>query len=92
MADIKVGQELRGALIVYDGEKNSVTVITYTAGRINNVTDFGAFVDIGVGKDALLHTSCMKGKKDSLSVTNQIFVKVISVNIALQRISLELID
>jgi uncharacterized protein len=65
--------------------------LRYWLGRINNVTDFGAFVDIGVGKDALLHSSRMKGKKESLSVTNQIYVKVLSIDVSQQRISLELI-
>lgn len=48
-------------------------------------------MDIGVGKDALLHSSRMKGKKESLSVTNQIHVKVLSIDMSQQRIALELI-
>jgi len=30
---------------------------TQVTGKVTNVTHFGAFVDIGVGKDALLHVS-----------------------------------
>ncbi len=29
-------------------------------GCVRNVTNFGAFVDIGVGKDALMHVSAMR--------------------------------
>ncbi|XP_057381322.1 S1 RNA-binding domain-containing protein 1-like [Daphnia carinata] len=71
IADLKIGQELRG--------------------RISNITDFGAFVDIGVGKDALVHTSRMRGKKEILSVTNQVSVRVINIDMSLERISLEII-
>lgn len=33
-------------------------------GKVNNVTHFGAFVDIGVGKNALVHVSKMHVKDD----------------------------
>lgn len=29
-------------------------------GRVKNVTHFGCFVDIGMGKDALIHSSKLK--------------------------------
>ena len=32
------------------------------SGRVNNVTHFGAFVDIGIGINGLVHSSKMKGK------------------------------
>lgn len=72
--------------------KNKTNICYLTRiGRISNITDFGAFVDIGVGKDALVHTSRMRGKKEILSVTNQVSVRVVNIDMSLERISLEII-
>lgn len=60
------------------------------AGRITNVTDFGAFLDIGVGKDALLHKSGMRGQSENMIVTKQVSVRVTAIDKSLQRISVEL--
>ena len=65
----------------------------YFPGQINNVTDFGAFVDIGIGKAALLHVSALKGIPfNSLSVGTSILVKILDVNVAQQRVRLELVN
>jgi len=62
----------------------SVNVGMTVTGRISNTTHFGAFVDIGVGRDALLHTSRMgptqmNGKRP-LSLGDRIEVSVISID------------
>lgn len=35
---------------------------TKLTGQVVNVVGFGAFVDVGVGSDGLIHTSKMRGK------------------------------
>lgn len=65
-------------------------------GTVTNVTNFGAFVDIGVHLDGLLHISQMSNKyvlnpHDIVSVGDNIKVKVVSMNKDLKRISLALV-
>ncbi|MFA6321387.1 MAG: Tex family protein [Candidatus Omnitrophota bacterium] len=64
-------------------------------GIVTNVTNFGAFVDIGVHQDGLMHISNMSDRfvKDPhtvVAVGNKIKVKIISVDKALGRIGLEM--
>lgn len=53
-------------------------------GRVSNTTHFGAFVDIGVGRDALLHSSQMRptqmNRKGTLLLGDRVEASVISVN------------
>lgn len=53
------------------------------------MTDFGAFVDIGVHKNGLLHKSKMRGHK--LTVSTQLEVKITELDLSRGRISLELV-
>lgn len=46
-------------------------------GQVVNVVGFGAFVDIGVGNDGLIHISKMKGKQ--VVRGNKVEVAVLSV-------------
>ena len=62
-------------------------------GTIRNVIDFGAFVDIGVHQDGLVHISELSDKYvkhplEVVSVGDVVQVKVINVDIAKKRISL----
>ena len=62
-------------------------------GTVRNVIDFGAFVDIGVHQDALVHISqisdrFIKHPSDVLKVGDVIKVKVLDVDVKKQRISL----
>lgn len=64
-------------------------------GIVNNITDFGAFVDIGVHVSGLVHISQMgdrrvKNPADVLKLRQQIKVRVIGVDIDRKRISLSL--
>lgn len=62
-------------------------------GTVRNVIDFGAFVDIGVHQDGLVHISEMsrhyiKHPMDVVSVGDIVEVKVLSVDLAKRRIQL----
>ncbi|CAG0913084.1 unnamed protein product [Notodromas monacha] len=48
-------------------------------GRVRNVVSFGAFVDIGVGKDVLMHESAMGGAKESIRLGDYVQARVSSV-------------
>ncbi len=66
-------------------------------GTVRNVIDFGAFVDIGVHQDGLVHISQLTNKKfvkhplDVVSVGDIVEVKVLSVDIPKKRIQLSMI-
>ena len=62
-------------------------------GTVRNVIDFGAFVDIGVHQDGLVHISQITNKfikhpSDVLKVGDIVTVWVISVDVAKKRIGL----
>lgn len=57
-------------------------------GTVRNVVDFGAFVDIGVKQDGLLHTSRIP-KDVLLAVGDVIAVEILSVDLERGRISLD---
>ncbi len=62
-------------------------------GTVRNVIDFGAFVDIGVHQDGLVHISQMSDKfikhpLEAVSVGDIVEVKVISVDVQKKRIAL----
>ncbi|MDO8675557.1 MAG: Tex family protein [Candidatus Omnitrophota bacterium] len=64
-------------------------------GIVTNVTAFGAFVDIGVHQDGLVHISEMsdtyiKSPADFLKVQQKVKVKILEVDIARKRISLSM--
>jgi uncharacterized protein len=66
-------------------------------GTVRNVIDFGAFVDIGVHQDGLVHISQLSKQKfvkhplDVVSVGDIVEVKVLSVDVAKKRIQLSMI-
>lgn len=63
-------------------------------GTVRNVIDFGAFVDIGVHQDGLVHISQLTDKKfvkhplEVVSVGDIVEVKVVSVDLQKKRIGL----
>lgn len=64
-------------------------------GTVGNVTDFGAFVDIGIKNDGLVHISEMsegyvKNPMDVVSVGDVIKVRVLSVDVKRGRVSLSM--
>lgn len=66
-------------------------------GTVRNVIDFGAFVDIGVHQDGLVHISQLSRQKfvkhplDVVSVGDIVEVKVLSVDVPKKRIQLSMI-
>ena len=66
-------------------------------GTVRNVIDFGAFVDIGVHQDGLVHISQLTNKKfikhplEVVSVGDIVEVKVINLDIKKKRIGLSMI-
>lgn len=66
-------------------------------GTVRNVIDFGAFVDIGVHQDGLVHISKLTNKKfirhplEAVSVGDIVEVKVLSVDLKKKRIQLSMI-
>ncbi len=64
-------------------------------GIVTNVTDFGAFVDVGVHQDGLVHLSeiahrYVKNPADALSVGQAVKVKVLAVDLEAKRIALSI--
>ena len=64
-------------------------------GTVRNVIDFGAFVDIGVKQDGLVHLSeladrYVKHPTEVVSVGDQVDVRVLEVDLERQRIALSL--
>ncbi|MDE7119577.1 MAG: S1 RNA-binding domain-containing protein, partial [Muribaculaceae bacterium] len=66
-------------------------------GIVNNITDFGAFVDLGAHESGLIHISQMADRRvkhpsEILKLHQQIMVRVIAVDLERRRISLSLRD
>jgi uncharacterized protein len=64
-------------------------------GTVSNVTNFGAFVDIGVHQDGLVHVSelsnrFVKDPREAVHVGAVVKVKVIGVDLSMKRISLSM--
>ena len=62
-------------------------------GTVRNVTDFGAFVDIGVHQDGLVHISHLsdryiKHPSEAVKVGDIVKVRVLSVDVPKKRIAL----
>ena len=74
---------------------DNLSVGNILTGKVTNVTHFGAFVDIGVGQNGLIHTSKMKpinmNGKSVLELGDKVEVKVINVEKSKNRIGLELL-
>ncbi len=64
-------------------------------GTVRNVIDFGAFVDIGIKNDGLVHISQLSDKfvknpMDVVAVGDVVEVKVIGVDLKRMRVSLSM--
>ncbi|HKG07746.1 MAG TPA: helix-hairpin-helix domain-containing protein, partial [Pedobacter sp.] len=65
------------------------------SGIVTNITNFGAFVDIGVHQDGLVHTSQISDKfvanaADVVKVHQKVEVRVVEVDVTRKRISLSM--
>ena len=64
-------------------------------GRVSNITKFGAFIDLGIKENGLVHISQITGKyiKDPaevLSLEQVVLAKVIEIDSTRKRIALSL--
>ena len=64
-------------------------------GKVTNITQFGAFVDIGVHKEGLVHVSQMAERRVQdpskvVKIGQVVRVRVLSVDVDRQRIALSL--
>ena len=71
----------------------SIEVGAKLSGKVSGITDFGAFVDIGVHQDGLVHISqisdsFIKHPSEVLKVGQKVEVKVLGVDLPKKRISL----
>ncbi len=100
MAELeKPGRDPRGPLKKFEFSNEVHSIEDVRAGMelpgiISNITNFGAFVDIGVHVKGLIHISQLapgkfiKDPTQVVSLQQQVMVKVLSVDLERQRISL----
>ena len=82
---------LRSDVLKFEDLQEGMTL----SGTVRNVTDFGAFVDIGVKHDGLVHISQLsdsfvKHPSQVVSVGDIVKVKVIGIDIEKQKVSLSM--
>lgn len=83
--------ELRSDVLAIEDLREGMVL----TGTVRNVVDFGAFVDIGVQQDGLVHISelsdrYVKHPLDVVSVGQSVKVRVLQVDVERQRISLSM--
>ena len=84
-----------GAFVPEVDDFSQLAIGRVLPGVVNNITAFGAFVDLGIKENGLIHISKL-GRRvnavtDILSLGQRVEVKVIDIDTARKRISLELI-
>ncbi len=96
----KPGRDPRGAVEAFEFDKNvhapgDLTVGMELPGIVTNITDFGAFVDIGVHQDGLVHISRLADRfvADPTQVVRlhqHVRVRVVKVDMRRKRIGLSM--
>lgn len=96
----KPGRDPRAKIKVMEFDKNVRKIEDLQEGMIlngivSNITNFGAFVDIGVKQDGLVHLSQMadrfiKDPNEVVHLQQHVRVKVVEVDVARKRISLSM--
>ena len=97
----KPGRDPRGPIKVFEFDKNVRTIDDLRVGMelpgiVGNITNFGAFVDIGIKENGLIHLSQLAQKyvsdpNEIVSIHQQVRVKVLSVDTERKRIQLTMI-
>lgn len=99
----KPGRDPRKSIEEFSFDKN-VTAIEHLVpgmilpGIVSNITAFGAFVNIGVKQDGLIHISQMSANRyvkdinEILKLHQYVSVKILDVDISRNRISLQLVN
>lgn len=99
MAELsKPGRDPRNAYEVFEFDRNVHSVADLVVGMelpgiITNITNFGAFVDIGVHQDGLVHVSQLADRfvrdpNEVVSLNQKVMVRVLEVDVARKRINL----
>ena len=93
----KPGRDPRQQLEAFEFDKNVSTIDDLVEGMVlpgivTNITNFGAFVDVGVHHDGLVHISQMANRRiahplDVVKLHQHVMVRVIEVDLRRQRIS-----
>lgn len=96
----KPGLDIREQAKIFTFNQNIKTINDVQEGQllpgiVNNVTNFGAFVDIGIKESGLIHVSNLSDSFVSdvnahISLHQQVIVKVLEVDIPRKRIQLKL--
>lgn len=96
----KPGLDIREKAKVFSFNQNIRSITDLVAGQllpgiVNNITNFGCFVDVGIKESGLIHISNLadtfvKDVNEHVSLHQQIVVKVLEVDVARKRIQLAL--
>ncbi|MBU2997762.1 RNA-binding transcriptional accessory protein [Cellulophaga baltica] len=96
----KPGLDTREKAKVFTFDQNIKSITDLHEGQllpgiVNNITNFGCFVDIGIKESGLIHVSNLsdsfvKDVNAHVTLQQQIIVKVISIDVARKRIQLKL--
>ncbi|MFD0990664.1 Tex family protein [Mariniflexile jejuense] len=96
----KPGLDIREQAKVFTFNQNIKTISDVHEGQllpgiVNNITNFGCFVDIGIKESGLIHVSNLsdsfvKDVNEHVSLHQQIIVKVLEVDVPRKRIQLKL--
>lgn len=96
----KPGRDPRKAIRVFEFDKNIQTINDLKEGMIlpgivNNITNFGCFVDIGIKENGLVHLSEMADRfisnaNEVVSIHQHIYVRVLSIDMPRKRIQLSM--
>lgn len=96
----KPGLDIRAQAKVFTFNQNIKTINDLREdqllpGIVNNITNFGCFVDVGIKESGLIHVSNLsdsfvKDVNEHVSLHQQIIVKVLEVDISRKRIQLKL--
>jgi uncharacterized protein len=102
LADLKKpGHDPRKMVKVFEFDKTIKTIDHLAVGKelpgiVNNVTNFGAFVDIGIKENGLIHISNLADEyisnpADVIALHQHVMVQVISIDKERKRIGLKLV-
>ncbi len=96
----KPGLDIREQAKVFTFNQNIKTINDLHEGQllpgiVNNITNFGAFVDVGIKESGLIHVSNLsdsfvKDVNEHISLHQQVIVKVLEVDVPRKRIQLKL--
>ncbi|MDD3320290.1 MAG: Tex family protein [Paludibacter sp.] len=97
----KPGRDPRSGIKVFEFDANVKTILDLRTdmelpGIVTNITNFGAFVDIGIKENGLIHISQMADRfisnpAEVVSVHQHVKVKIMEVDIARKRVQLKLL-